>query len=73
MNPLLDRLAALDAARLVAVSGALLVVLIEAAWILSAATGKLTAGQLAAALAAALIGAVGLLYPFRLGTPSASV
>jgi hypothetical protein len=73
MDSLLDRLAALDAARLVAVSGALLVLLIEAAWILSAVTGKWTTGQLAAALAAALIGVLGLLYPFRLGTPSASV
>ncbi len=73
MNSLLDRLAALDAARLVAVSGALLVLLLEAAWVLSAATGRWTSGQLAAAVAAMLIGSIGLLYPFRLGTPSASV
>ncbi len=72
MNSLLDRLAALDAARLVAVSGALLIVLLEAAWIYAAVIGGWTNGQLAAAVAAALIGAVGLLYPFRLGTPSAS-
>jgi hypothetical protein len=73
MNSLLDRLAALDAARLVAVSGAVLIVLLEAAWIFSAATGRWTADQLAAALAAAFIGALVLLYPFRLVTPSASV
>jgi len=73
MNSLLDRLAALDAARLVAVSGALIVLLVEAAWVYSAVTGKWTGAQLAAALAAALIGLLGLLYPFRLGTPSASV
>ena len=73
MNSLLDRLAALDAARLVAVSGAGLIVLLEAAWVFSAATGRWSGEQLAAALAAALIGLVGLLYPFRLGTPSASV
>jgi hypothetical protein len=73
MNSLLDRLAALDAARLVAATGALLVVLIEAAWIYSAAIGGWTTGQLAAAVTAALIGVLGLLYPFRLGTPSASV
>jgi hypothetical protein len=73
MNSLLDRLAALDAARLVAVSGALLVLLLLVAWVYSAAIGGWTAGQLAAAVVAALIGALGLLYPFRLGTPSASV
>jgi hypothetical protein len=73
MNSLLDRLAALDAARLVAVSGALLVLLLEAAWVYSIVTGPWTTGQLTAAVAAALIGVVGLLYPFRLGTPSASV
>jgi len=72
MNSLLDRLAALDAARLVAVSGALLVLLIEAAWVYSALTGRSTNEELAAALTAGLIGAIGLLYPFRLGTPSAS-
>ena len=72
MNSLLDRLAALDAARLVAVSGAILVLLLDAAWVVSAATGPWTRGQLVAGLAAALIGAVVLLYPFRLGTPSAS-
>jgi hypothetical protein len=73
MNSLLDRLAALDAARLVAVSGALLLLLLEAAWIYSAVTGRSTKEELAAALAAGLIGAIGLLYPFRLGTQSASV
>ena len=73
MSSLLDRLAALDAARLVALSGALLLVLLEAAWIYSAVTGRWTQGELVAALAAGLIGALGLLYPFRLGSPSASV
>jgi hypothetical protein len=73
MNPLLDRLAALDAARLVAVSGAILLLLLEAAWVYSAVTGKWTREELIAAVAAGLIGALGLLYPFRLGTPSASV
>jgi hypothetical protein len=73
MNSLLDRLAALDAARLVAVSGALLLFLLEAAWIYSAVTGRWTRGEIAVATTAALIGVVGLLYPFRLGTPSASV
>ena len=72
MNSLLDRLAALDAARLVAVSGACLLIVLEAAWVYAALTGSWTQGQLVAALAAALIGVVGLLYPFRLGTPSAS-
>jgi hypothetical protein len=73
MNSLLDRLAALDAARLVAVSGALLILLLEAAWIYSAVTGRWTNEELAAALTAGLIGAIGLLCPFRLGTQSASV
>jgi hypothetical protein len=73
MNSLLDRLAALDAARLVAVSGALLVLLVDAAWAYAVFTGKWNYAQLAAALAATLIAALGLLYPFRLGTPSASV
>mgnify|MGYP001791825989 CR=1 FL=1 len=73
MNSLLDRLAALDAARLVAVTGALVVVILEAAWIYSAVTGRWSYEQLAAALTAAVIAVVGLLYPFRLGTPSASV
>jgi hypothetical protein len=73
MNSLLDRLAALDAARLVAVSGAVLVVLLEAAWVYSALTGRSTSEELVAALTAGLIGTIGLLYPFRLGTRSASV
>ena len=73
MNSLLDRLAALDAARLVAMTGALLVLLLEAAWIYSATFGGWTAGQFGAAMTAALIGVMGLLYPYRLGTPSASV
>ncbi len=73
MNSLLDRLAALDAARLVAVSGALLLLLLEAAWIYSAVTGRWSNEQLAVALTAGVIGAIGLLYPFRLGTQSASV
>jgi hypothetical protein len=73
MNSLLDRLAALHAARLVAVSGALLILLLEAAWVYSALTGRWTSEELAAALTAGLIGAVGLLYSFRLGTQSASV
>jgi len=73
MNSLLDRLAALYAARLVAVAGALLLLLLEAAWIYSAVTGRSTNYELAAALAAGLIGAIGLLYPYRLGTQSASV
>ena len=47
MNSLLDRLAAIDAARLVAVSGALLLVLLEAAWIYSAVTGRWTRGEIA--------------------------
>jgi hypothetical protein len=73
MNSLLDRLAALDAARLVAVSGACLLIVLEAAWVYAAVTGPWTYYQLGAALAAAAIGVVGLLYPFRLGTPSASI
>ena len=73
MISLLDRLAAIDAARLVAVSGALLVLLLEAAWVLAAVTGRWTTGELVAAIAAVLIASAALLYPFRLGTPSASV
>ncbi len=73
MNSLLDRLASLDAARLVAVSGACLLIVLEAAWAYAAITGPWTTGQLVAALAAALIGVLGLLYPFRFGTPSASI
>jgi hypothetical protein len=73
MDSLLDRLAALDAARLVAVSGALLVLVLVAAWVLGAVTGRWTTGELVAALAAGLITLAALLYPFRLGTPSASV
>ena len=73
MNSLLDRLAAIDAARLVALAGALLVLLLDGAWVVAAATAPWPAGQLVAALLAALVAAVGLLYAFRLGTPSASV
>ena len=73
MNSLLDRLAALDAARLVAASGALLVLVLGAAWVLAAVNGKWTSSELVAALAAGLIASAALLYPFRLGTPSASV
>ena len=73
MNSLLDRLAALDAARLVAVAGALVVLALEAAWVLAAVTGRWTTDELVAAVAAGLISSAALLYPFRLGTPSASV
>ena len=73
MNSLLDRLAALDAARLVAVSGALFVLLVESAWVYSALTGRWSSEELVAALTAGLIGALGLLYSFRLGTQSTSV
>ena len=72
MNSLLDRLAALDAARLVAVSGALVLLLLEAAWIYAAVIGGWTISQLVAAVVAGLIGLLVLLYPFRLGTLSAS-
>jgi|GEM_PF-5757210 hypothetical protein len=73
MDSLLDRLAALDAARLVAVAGTLLLLLIDAAWVTSAATAPWAAGQLVAAILATAVGALGLLYAFRLGTPSASI
>ena len=73
MDSLLDRLAALDAARLVAVAGTLLLLLIDAGWVVAAATAPWAAGQLVAAILAPVIAALGLLYAFRLGPPSASV
>jgi hypothetical protein len=73
MNSLVDRLAAIDAARLVAVSGALLGLLLVAGWVVSAATGRWDNAALAAAVVTVLIAALGLLYAFRLGPPSASV
>lgn len=72
MNSLLDRLGALDTARLVGVAAALLVALQVGAWIVAAATGPWSRGQLAAAVAAAALGLAALLYPFRLGTDPAS-
>lgn len=73
MDSLFDRLAALDAARLVAVAGTLLLLLIDAAWVIAAATAPWAAGQLVAAILATVVAALGLLYAFRLGTPSASI
>jgi len=73
MRSMLDRLAALDAGRLVAVSGALLVLAMVVAWVLGAVTGRLDLAALAAAVVAALMALIGLLYAFELGTPSASV
>ena len=72
MNSLLDRLGALDTARLVGVAAALLVALQVGAWIVAAATGPWSRGQLAAAVAAAALALAALLYPFRLGADPAS-
>jgi apolipoprotein N-acyltransferase len=72
MNPLLDRLAAISPAPLVGVSGALAVAVLVGAWIVSAVTGHRQGEALGAAAVAAVIAAIGLLYAFRLGTPSAS-
>lgn len=72
MQSLLDRLAALDAARLVAVSGALLTLLLAAAWVLATATGPFDPAALAAAVVAAMLALIGLLYAFELGNPSTS-
>lgn len=62
MNPLLDRLATLDAARLVAISAALLVLLLDAAWAVSAFSAPFVPGQLVAAAAAGAIALIALLY-----------
>lgn len=62
MNPLLDRLAALDAARVVIISAMLFILLIDAAWAVSAFTAPFVPGQLVAALAAGVIGLTALLY-----------
>ena len=62
MNTLLDRLAALDAARTVTASAILLILLIEAAWVVSAVTGHLVSQEMAAALAAAALALTALLY-----------
>lgn len=72
MQSLLDRLAALDAARLVALSGALLTLLLAAAWLLATATSVLEPGPLAAAAVAVMLALIGLLYAFELGNPSTS-
>jgi hypothetical protein len=72
MDSLLDRVNRLDGARFVALTGALLMAILAGAWIVSAVTGHWQRGGLLAALAASLIAAIGLLYAFRLGTPSAS-
>jgi len=73
MDSLLGRLAALDAARLVAVAAALLTLLVVAAWILGTVNGRWDSGVVGGAVVAVLLAAIGLLYAFELGTPSASV
>jgi hypothetical protein len=61
MDSLLDRLAALDAARLVALAGALLVLLLDAAFVVWAVTSHWEAGPLAAAVVATVSAGLGLL------------
>ncbi|HVD01380.1 MAG TPA: hypothetical protein VNG93_09575 [Candidatus Dormibacteraeota bacterium] len=73
MQSLLDRLAALDAARLVAVSGALIILLLTAAWVVSAVVGRVDAAALVGVVVAVVVALIGLLYAFELGTPPASV
>jgi hypothetical protein len=61
MRSLFGRVVALDAARLVAVSGGLFMLLLVAAWVYSAITGRLDLAALAAVVVAALIALIGLL------------
>jgi len=72
MDSLLDRLAAIDAARLVAASSALLMLLLIAAWVVGAVAGRWQPAGLGAAVVAGVLALIGLLYAFELGTPSAS-
>jgi hypothetical protein len=72
MDSLLDRLAAIDAARLVAASSALLMLLLIGAWVVGAVGGHWQPAGLGAAALAGVLALIGLLYAFELGTPSAS-
>ena len=72
MIRLLNELAAVDASRLAAGLGSLLVLLVLVGWVVGAVSGSALAGQGAAAAAALVISSAALLYAFGLRTSPAS-
>ena len=72
MSRLLGRLDEIEPGRVTATAGGLVLLLVLGGWLTGALRGSALGGQVAAAVAALLIGAGMLLYAFRLGTSSAS-
>ena len=72
MHRYVDRLAALEASRLVAALGGLVLAMVLVGWVVGAVRGSVLNGQVAAAVAALLISLAALLYAFRLGNSPAS-
>jgi len=72
MHRLSNRLAELDASRLVAALGSVILLLLLGGWVSGVVRGSALAGQVAAAVVALLILLVALLYAFRLRTSPAS-